>query len=143
MTHGRFIDRLASGPHFPRQQGGRFAALGVLAAAALVASCGVTETGSGASALVLEPQPDMGQGVRRPDGRAAISRGTSRSAGFGIPWHVHHTEDESFYVVAGRIAVVWKAINGCRSMTAALRLGRRVFPTRFASRVIGRPGSSC
>ena len=38
MTHGRFIDRLASGPHFPRQQGGRFTALGVLAAAALVAS---------------------------------------------------------------------------------------------------------
>jgi len=44
MTHGRFIDRLASGPHFPRQQGGRFTALGVLAAAVLVASCGVTGT---------------------------------------------------------------------------------------------------
>ena len=46
MTHGRFIDRLASGPHFPRQQSGRFTALGLLAAAVLVASCGGTETGS-------------------------------------------------------------------------------------------------
>jgi hypothetical protein len=46
MTRGRFIDRLAAGPHFPRQQGGRFTALGVLAVAVLVASCSGTETGS-------------------------------------------------------------------------------------------------
>lgn len=27
-------------------------------------------------------------------------------AGFESPWHVHHSEDESFYVLAGRMVVI-------------------------------------
>jgi len=27
-------------------------------------------------------------------------------AGFGSPWHVHHSEDESFYVLSGRMTVI-------------------------------------
>jgi hypothetical protein len=46
VKQGRFIDRLAAARHFPRQHGGCFTALGVLAAAVLIVSCGSADTGS-------------------------------------------------------------------------------------------------
>jgi hypothetical protein len=68
MTHGRFIDRFAAGPHFPRQQGGRFTALGVLAVAVLVASCSGTETSSANVKITagLEAHFRMSQATCKP-----------------------------------------------------------------------------
>jgi len=132
MTHGRFIDRLASGPHFPRQQGGRFTALGVLAAAVLVASCGVTETRqwsqrSGFSSHSLTWVKASGD---QTEGRLSLVEHLV-PPGSASSWHVHHTEDESFYVVGGRIAVLWKAIKWVSLNDGGFASGPKGVPRAF------------
>ena len=37
-------------------------------------------------------------------------------AGFESPWHTHHSEDESFYVIEGRMAVI---VDGSRRLLEA------------------------
>lgn len=41
----------------------------------------------------------------RTDGRLSLVEQII-PAGFGSPWHVHHSEDESFYVLSGRMTVI-------------------------------------
>ncbi len=51
-------------------------------------------------------------------------------AGFESPWHVHHSEDESFYVVEGQISVI---LEGGRQLLQAgdFAFGPRNIPHGF------------
>lgn len=51
-------------------------------------------------------------------------------AGFESPWHVHHSEDESFYVIDGQMLVI---VEGCRKLLQAgdFAFGPRGIPHGF------------
>lgn len=56
------------------------------------------------------------------------------------PWHVHHTQDESFYVLDGR-SPSSSASNASHSVRVTTPSARGRSPTASASRVNRRPGS--
>ena len=55
-------------------------------------------------------------------------------AGFESPWHVHHSEDESFYVIEGQMSVI---VDGGRKLLKAgdFAFGPRGIPHGF--RIVG------